>query len=251
MILNNLRDDYPTLIRAVHQNGEPVSPEAALSYEWRDVPLVLHDPVDALPLGIGMKLDLATAAIESLELISGKTYSDDVYLARNNEQAQIARIYGALFSDAETRHAAVDNTLHFLFRHARLELHVHQADSDVCDRLPYDIFRYTQLQLTMANLLGVAPGEYHHHVTALYLKAGNVGILDRLHATTEYVRPADYPRGFGREARTWDEVANRAGFVLDVAAGRIIEGVNPNGFSPAERWYLEALRPYWTPQEGQ
>jgi len=41
------------------------------------------------------------------------------------------------------------------------------------------------------------------------------------------------------------ELARGLRFALDVATGRVVEGVNPNAFTADEKWFLEALRPYW------
>lgn len=282
LILDNMRDDYPKLVQWVREHGQPVSPRNQLTYELRNVSITLRDPVDSLPLGVGRKLNLAIGAAEALQLIAG--VSDPTLMTRIQPRFgsfmdgsalhgaygprirwQLGDVHTLLFQDPSTRQAICSIwdanydrsvpvaprdlpctlSLQFIFRDSALELHTHMRSNDVVLGVSYDFFQFTQLQLTMANVLGCAVGPYEHHATSLHLYARDIGLLDHMHATDIFTRPDDLPRGFGAEARSWAEVADRARFVLDVAAGRIVDGVNPNGWSATERWYLDKLRPYW------
>jgi hypothetical protein len=134
----------------------------------------------------------------------------------------------------------------FFWRDDKLELHVNSRSADVLQLVELNLFPATQFHISMARFLGTNVGSFEYHVGSLHLQASDIGILDHLHNTTELVRPADIPLGFGDGSeQLWEEVADRARFVLDVGAGRIVDGVNPNAFSDTEKWYLNQLRPFW------
>ena len=52
--------------------------------------------------------------------------------------------------------------------------------NDVWWGLPYDVFQFTQLQLTLARLLDVAPGEYTHMVGSLHAYERDADGIDAL-----------------------------------------------------------------------
>lgn len=287
LILDNMRDDYPKLVQWIWDHGRPVSPRGRLTHELRGVQVTLLDPSDALPLGTGRKLNLAIGAAEALQLISGVA---DPYLMQRVQpnfrdfmdggvlhgqygprlRWQLHDIQQILTRDPSSRQAVVtiwdpahDKSvpaaprdlpctvnLQFVFRDSALELHTHMRSNDIIWGAAYDFFQFTQLQLTMANLMGVPAGPYHHHAVSMHMYGEHLPILDRMHDTTILTRPQDRPQGFGRSANSWAEVAQRVTWVLDVASGRIVEGVNPNSFHPEEKWYLDKLRPYWRDQSG-
>lgn len=282
LVLDNMRDDYPKLCQWVHEHGEPTSPRGQLTYELRNIAITLLDPEDSLPLGVGRKLNLAIGAAEALQLIAGvsdpalmarvqprfKSYMDGSSLHGSygpRARFQLPDVAQMLINDPASRQALVviwDSAfdravpiapldlpctvaLQFLIRDNKLELHTHMRSNDVIMGVSYDFFQFTQLQLTMAGLLNLPVGPYEHHATSLHLYARDLGIMDRMHTTDVLTKPSDLPRGFGVGEQSWYTIQERARFVLDVATGRITEGINPNAFSPTERWYLEQLRPYW------
>lgn len=55
-----------------------------------------------------------------------------------------------------------------------LELHTHMRSQDVWLGVPYDVFMFTQLQLTVAAYLKMPVGRYVHHTTSLHLYERNV-----------------------------------------------------------------------------
>jgi thymidylate synthase len=285
LVMDNMRDDYPKLVQWVWDHGQPVSPHNRLTHEIRALHVTLLDPTDALPLGTGRKLNLGIAAAEALQLIAGvsdpglmervqpnfRNFKDGgilhgAYGPRLRWQLQDVQQH--LLQDPASRQVitliwdpAYDRSLpvaprdlpctigfQFFFRNSALELHTHMRSNDVIWGVSYDFFQFTQLQLTMANLLGVEVGPYEHHVGSMHMYAEHLPILDRMHDTELRTRPQDRPLGFGRSKNTWEEVADRARFVLDVASGRIVDGVNANAFDPVEKWYLDKLRPYWVDQ---
>lgn len=277
LVLANLRDDYPQLVQHVRENGAPVSVRGKLTYELRNVLLTLQDPYDALPLGVGRKLNLGIAAAEALQLVAGITdpqlmlkvqarfsdYMDGSALHGAygpRLRWQLAGIERLIRLDPTTRQAvmtiwdpAYDQSvptaprdlpctiaLQFLYRDEKLELHTTMRSNDVVLGLSYDLFQFTQLQLAMANVLQIEPGSYYHHAVSLHLYGSDTGVLDYLQPTDVLTRPTDLPRGL--EAASWDELATRARFLLDVATGRLdSSAVNFEVFTPTEAWYLKQL----------
>lgn len=69
--------------------------------------------------------------------------------------------------------------LQFLLRGGKLQLHTMMRSNDAWLGLPYDAFMFTQLQITVANVLGVGIGEYHHRATSMHLYEQH---LDRAYA---------------------------------------------------------------------
>jgi thymidylate synthase len=286
LVLDNMRDDTPKLIQWVSEHGRPVSARGQLTRELSDMSLTLLDPIDSLPLGVGRKLNLAIAAAEALQIIAGVTDPDLMvriqprfgsYLDGGVMHGaygprlrwQLNDVQGILLNDPSSRQAVVsiwdsnyDKSLpdaprdlpctvflQFLFRDNKLELHTHMRSNDVVMGVSYDFFMFTQLQLTMAKLMAVEAGPYHHHATSLHIYQRDVGILDRMHDTDVLTRPEDLPDGFGTDAENWHVIATRARFILDVATGRVVDGINVNTFTPQERWFLDKLRPYWRAPE--
>lgn len=285
LVMDNCRDDYPKLCQWVWEHGQPSNPRSELTHELVNMSITLLDPTDALPLGVGRKPNLAIGAAEALQLISG--VSDPDLMKRITPRFanyfdggtlhggygprlrnQLHDVQQILMNDPLSRQAVVtiwdpayDRTvpvaprdlpctvaLQFLFREGKLQLHVHMRSNDVIMGVSYDFFQFTQLQLSMANLMGVEVGSYHHHATSFHMYARDLQILDRMHDTDVMVRPDDLPMGFGQTANNWLDIQERTRFVLDVASGRIVKGVNANAFTDTEKWYLEQLRPYWVDQ---
>ena len=259
LILDSGRDDFPDLLAWIREHGRPVTVGAAVQYELRNLATTFLDPTDVIPHDIGIPNNLPLWSANALSLISG--ISADPIIERITGETprtasfgdytieQLFDVRNILFTDPGSRGSVIHTRfaeLQFLFRDEALELHVHTPQNEAL-RFAESVFCFTQLQLTMANMLGVRTGPYHHHTAAMYLRSADVGRLDHMHPSTVYVRPDDDPRGFGVEARNWEEVADRAAFVLDVATGNITTGFAKDSFSASEKWYLNNLRPFWLP----
>lgn len=273
LVLDNMRDDYPDLVQWVRDHGRPAKPNGKLTHELRSVNLTLLDPLDSLPFGTGAKGNPESLAVaEALQLISGTNefalmsrigVGTPGFSVGERIAGQLDGVAKALQLDGQTRQAlasvwdpAYDRgtfrpctlTLQFFWREEKLELHVNVRSLDVVVAPTENIFPLAQLQITMARFLGTNVGNLELHVGSLHMRASDSGVLDLLHKTEQLTRPADVPLGIGDGSeQLWEETAARAKFVLDVATGRIVDGVNVNAFSETEKWYLERLRPFWTP----
>lgn len=98
--------------------------------------------------------------------------------------------------------------------------------------LPYDLFQFTQLQLSLCNVLNLLPGAYTHTAWSMHLYEAD---LEASYAVdqvpTSYVTHDTY--GIGLLGGTLDQVRLRA--------EQIHHGFEPDDVTDSERWYLDVL----------
>lgn len=257
----DMRDGYVTIARALQRHGTPVSPRGVPTREFIDAVIHLLDPHDSLPTDVGRAVNPAIGAVEALQLIGG--LSDPALMLKvtpNFGQFMDAGIFHGAYgprvrpqldaaltklkSDRDTRQAVVtlwdplhDNVpgmhdypctvmLQWMIRDDKLIAHTTMRSNDVWWGLAYDVFQFTQLQLTMCNMLGVEPGSYFHHAVSLHLYERDVESVDALHA----------PRTSAARFVPW-----WAGLKNFATARRLIEG-GAIAYTPTELWYLEQVR---------
>lgn len=226
-----------------------------------------------LPLGVGRGINPRLAALEALQLISGIQRQDLIDVAtpgfkrilvddENPDYGaygpriveQLGECAFTLKSDPTTRQAVIaiwnerDLThrgdkpctvfLQFLVRsqlygYAALELHVHMRSQDVWLGVPYDVFMFTQLQHTMAKLLGLPVGRYVHHTTSLHIYERDLEAASKL--TMPTTSEPELPLGVvAPEALDLLTPLDVAGYVLEDSAEDEELAVNP--------WYAKQLR---------
>jgi thymidylate synthase len=272
LLIPNLRHGYLDIIKHVAKRGTPVAPRGQKTTEVLDAVIILEDPADALPVGIGRQLNLAIAAAEAIQLVAGvslpsmlfkiqpafRKYAEDdghfhaPYGRRIGHQ--VTTCVNKLRADKDTRQAIItlwnpllDWTTHkrdypctvmlqFLIRNDKLILHTTMRSNDVWLGVAYDLFQFTQLQLTVARVLGIEVGPYHHHAVSLHIYDRDWESIEELHAP-DSVLPS-YPVGFGRPGDTWPTASIRANSILGQC--RVEEGV----FTQSELWYAEQLQDY-------
>lgn len=76
MTVPNLRTGYVDICQRVVTQGKSVRPRGLLTHELTDFTLEIMDPTDALPVGVGRKLNPSIAAAEALQLIAGVSRPD-------------------------------------------------------------------------------------------------------------------------------------------------------------------------------
>lgn len=234
--------NYWRLPKIVRDRGVPCSPRGQLTYDLGPTTIIML-PEYALPLSCGRNVAPRIAAVEALQLIGGFA-DDDLVLWASKEferftepngtfwgaygeriGVQLNRVYHKLRADPDTRQAVItlwnpglDNipgkkdypcTVALTFRifKKRLELTTVMRSNDVWLGTPYDIFQFTQLQLTLADLLEVEAGVYRHVALSLHLYDDHVRLLDRLHAPTD--RPFQ-PSGLAVAGDTFETMDKRA-----------------------------------------
>lgn len=124
-----------------------------------------------------------------------------------------------------------------------LELYVTMRSQDAWLGVPYDVFAFSQLQLTVARELQLPPGRYVHRVTSLHLYETNLeaaeAIVAAYHADPNLPPCDDLPLG----VTSIDPVESGftvATYLLDEVGDR------PRTLSEhervANRWYVEQLK---------
>lgn len=268
--IDNLRQGYVELVEEIQRHGKPVAPRGMPTVELLNATVTLHDPSDALPIGIGRKPNLAIGAAEALQLIGG--FSDPEMMAsitKNFERffdggvlsgaygprirTQLEHVVERLKQDPDTRQAIAviwdplhdgigsvprdlpcTLVLHFVIRDGKLSLCTTMRSNDVWWGVCYDFFQFTQLQLSIARVLKVKAGPYYHHATSLHMYERDFAAAEELHDQKPGLADEPRPRGLkGTSVAELQENARRI-WSLDTVVGE--------GF--LEHWYREQLRPH-------
>lgn len=219
--LNDLRTDYVRVCETIRNHGEKVRVRGSLTHELTGMTLVVQDPrVPLLPIGVGRGVNAKLAAIEALSLIAGVWRHDlvtraapgysDVLVSGTDAAAaaevaygprtadQVSYVLDLLRQDPTSRQAVLSIwrasdlrrdgdkpctlTMQFLLRNDELECHVTMRSQDVWLGLAMDLFMFTQLQHTLANMLGIRAGRFVHHVGSLHAYERDFERIDALHA---------------------------------------------------------------------
>lgn len=274
------REAFKHMLAEVHAHGDVRSPRGLKTFDLGYTTLELLSPYNALAIGVGRQLSKRVAAAEAIQLIGG--FSDPqlllqaspnfsryiepdgefwgAYGRRIASGKQLENVVRKLTDDPDTRQAIAtlwnpirDNMQHkndypctlalgFSIRHHKLELDVTMRSNDVWRGLPYDLFQFTQLQLTVANVLGIQPGAYRHHTYSLHLYAEDVHDATNVYLDDLDVRPAFLPVGFGGRTPGSISQAMLHARVIASLTGGPIEA--PWGdLDESERWYWNALHP--------
>lgn len=264
--------DYVHLLDLIKVHGAFRAPRGQPTVECRDFTILIepsYNYVALLPTGIGRKLTLKIAAVEALQLCLGIELPELMhrvapalspfaeadgkfwgsYGARIG--GQLLDCYTKLKADPDTRQAvvtlwnpALDGTggkkdhpctlnLVFSLIDGELELSVTMRSNDAWLGLPYDVFQFTQLQATLANLLEAPVGRYHHHAVSLHLYERDLPKLEDLHRHNG--RYLTVPQGFN------PPVDRGHGGLKMHAASVLWPHDNLERLTESELWYREQL----------
>lgn len=121
----------------------------------------------------------------------------------------------------------------------RLCMMTTMRSNDAWMGLPYDLFQFTQLQLSIATILNMVPGPYTHFVGSMHLYQHNVAdTLKLIESTAEPDQIEPQPNfGIGMPKMTTHGLIERAGAV---AYARQLN-VSADYFTESERWYVDVL----------
>ena len=237
----------------------------------------IQSPYNALPVGVGRNLSRRIAAVEAVQLIGKftdpqllvtaspnfKRYQeeDGTFWGAYGERigAQLQDVQRKLIKDIGTRQAvislwdpALDNlplkrdypcTLSLVFsanpRMGALELDVTMRSNDAWRGFPYDIFQFTQLQLTLARAVGMEPGAYRHHAHSLHLYLEDVPDAHNVAYRTEPPKfVEELPTGFNCSVGDVALAMTTAHHIAyDVAPF-----LTPMELNDSESWYWHTLR---------
>lgn len=272
--VDNMRDGYPEVARAVVDLGTSSAPRGRDTRELIGATLVLRDPTDALPVGIDRRVNPRIAAVEALQLLAGQAAPELVlkaspsfhqYREENGNfwgnygdriGVQFAAAYERLRDDPETRQAVitlwrpeydlmVDGKrdypctvgFQFLIRDGELVMITNMRSNDVWLGLTYDVFQFTQLQLALAACLDVPPGAYVHRPGSLHVYEEDIVMIRQLQSVPD--------RGPVEEVCTALAQPGTRGLDFVLAARKLLRG-GPWDGEPlnhgAASWYEETLR---------
>lgn len=266
------REAYAPLIRQIFNLGEKRSPRGQETLDLGPTTITLFSPMGSLPLDCNRSLSRRVAAVEALQLIGGFSSPNLTLWASPNFRAfvegepdpsfygaygrrigyQLAQAIDKIKRDRDTRQAVItlwdptlDNDpghkdypctvmLHLGIRGGRLELNTVMRSNDIWWGVPYDFFQFTQLQCTVANILGIDVGPYQHTTMSLHMYARNFDEADvvELPASLEL-----QPAGFSDASldETVNDVMRRV---------RSMEWGQANPMTWSEGWYADVISKY-------
>jgi thymidylate synthase len=225
-----------------------------------------------LPIGTGRKVNSRFAAVDALALVGGvdADYLRDVaapgwrgvlidpehsaYGAYGpRTRTAVPYIYRLLREDPTSRRAVaaiwrpVDLEtdgdrpctlfLQFLLRDSYLHLISTMRSQDVFLGLAYDLWSFTQLQLTMARWLNAWPGSLTHHVSSLHLYDRDLEAVDML--TDPKPLEVELPQGVVPTDPRLQDPVSAALALLSPEPSPMVQERNP--------WYAQQLNRVRTP----
>lgn len=246
--IEDVRYDYPELLRWLRDYGERTSPRGMKTHEMLDVVIKL-DPHHSIVEGINRKLSFKLISMEALQLISCSSYPERTVKAAPGMGrymnggafhgaygvrmgAQLEAAIARLKLDRDSRQALITiwdpvldtfrgsqpkdvpctTILQFLIRNDRLVLHVTMRSNDCWWGTPHDWGQFSQLQLAMANVLNIEAGPYYHHAVSFHLYEKDFEKIDALH------EPTGAPMGFvgiGWPMMPFDVMQDRAQTLIE------------------------------------
>jgi len=268
------RHAYRQLAEAVLTAGTEVAPRGEPTLELEGASFCVLDPRDTLATGVNRRFNVRFAAADALQVLGG--FADHAWAAQYNPRIahygehgaygprlapQMPGVLERLRLDSSSRRAVAllwdrdrdldyreDATdypctteVQFLIRGGLVDLHVTMRSNDLWWGTPFDVFTFSQLQLTVATLLGREVGTYYHRTTSLHLYEKDWEAAAAL-TDPETAEPTYTPGGLGWRGETWADVLAVAAVLK--ANGHPDPG-QPLGrvLTPAEEWYAARLAP--------
>lgn len=267
-VFRSMSEGYAILCRRLLERGSDVRPRGQRTKELRYSRITLINPQYGLPTGIGRRLSTKFAAVEALQLIGGFSHPTRTVKANPNMEQFLSRdvgtpyFYGAygprtryelenviqrLKDDPDSRQAVAlvlrpediaseqpdvpcTVMLQYFIRNKRLEAVTTMRSNDVWWGLTYDVFQFTQLQLSLAHALEVDAGAYVHLSHSLHLYERDFHKVDQLEVGSSSLALD----GIGRPGESWETIRNRAYELFNV---------KPNSnLTDSESWYLKQMR---------
>jgi thymidylate synthase len=259
----------PRLCEYIETEGRVTRPRNMLTKELPHLTFEITNPYDTLCFGIGRKMNVAFAAVEALEVMGGVSVpelkirvnptveqfmnGDDFHGAYGPRiQDSVLAVWDTLRRDPDSRQAVMTIfqserdlraphgtkdipctvALHYLIRDGALEAHTYMRSNDVWWGTTYDVFVFTQLQITLARLLKVEVGSYFHTATSLHMYERDFGKWREL---TEPKVLDFQPRGVGGAADTPATVQTVAQTIL------YGDPWPAEQLTQSERWYFEVV----------
>lgn len=269
--MQNMREGYVAIVQAVAEHGERVAPRGHWTREFQCTTLIIENPYDTLPTGVGRQLVPGIAAVESAQLLAGESRAKLTtavgpqmgnYVEEDGEfwgaygvrtRGQFDTVIRRLSKDPLSRQTVV--TLwrpdldgqddkrdypctvmySFMIRGGKLHMETVMRSNDVILGLGYDAFQHSRVQIAIASVLGAELGEYRHHAMSLHLYERDLDKVEKL--TMPQSEPKFFPAITGSD---WAEITESAAYCLDMAEAPEVDLADVSNNS--ERWYIESMR---------
>lgn len=278
--MSDMRDGYVALVKFVAERGDRVAPRGKMTREIRNATIILSNPLDALPVGVGRNLVSGIAAVESAQLLAGESRPD--LLMRIGPQ------FGNYVEPDGEFHGAYGVRTHGQFAECVKRLTadplsrqaialIWNAERDLPQSLPegtlpkkdypctllYDfLLRDGKLHMTVVMrsndvILGLGYDVFQHsRVQIAMASVLGAGLGDYIHhAVSLHLYESDLDKTDGLHAAasapkfypaitgsTWADVQNNAAMVLDLAAkGDDSEIVTNSECAASMQWYISSM----------
>lgn len=280
LTVNDLRLGYVRVCKTVTSLGQVVDVRGMRTQELIGATINISNPRRCmLPLGVDRKVSTTLAAVEALGTIGGVWPHDlilkasphytDVLVDKSVSYStgvaygprlrfQLIDVLLELRRNPNTRQAVLtiwneDDlrstgdrpctlTLQFLVRKDRLHLITTMRSQDVWFGLAMDVFVFTQLQLTVAGMLGIDVGGYTHHVGSLHAYERDWAKIEQLHVPRD-LDTAQVPEDWPVNGIVGGSLAARQ-LLGQYAHGVAAEGTDWGHENP---WYARRLAKLHTP----
>lgn len=278
--INTGQSGYREVLDQVVNYGLQRAPRGLETLDLGHTTVIIRDPRNALPIGCGRKLSTKVAAVEALQLIAMEMYEDLVLKASPNfsryiepagyfhgaygrrlaVNAQLDYVAEKLRLDPFTRQAVatiwdpqLDNlsgrrdypctvAMGFAIREDQLEMYTTMRSNDAFLGFPYDIFNFTQLQLTLARALDVEPGPYTHTAWSLHVYTEDLDAIEEVFSPGPTAQEVFQPEGVGRAEDRFPACRTRANALLTSREPNLEFGIDFE-FTRSEEWYGDQLAP--------
>lgn len=251
-------------------DGELRAPNGRMTRDLGFTVIELEHPYFALPLGTGRNCSIPIAIAEAAQLVGGFSAPDLLLKASKNFQNfmngdvfhgaygrrighQAMNVVTKLKTDDHSRRGVItlwdpllDNqpgkfdypctvAIQFEVEAGKLCMNVIMRSNDAWLGLPYDMFQFAQLHLSVCNALQYDAGWYRHTALSLHLYADDMEKALTIH------EPMDFqfqPQGFGREGDSFTTIMKRARNCTLIHSG------DNSDDTPSEAWYRDQFKTY-------
>lgn len=213
----DMSSGYLEVVEGVLSGGRERSPRGQKTREVNNATIVLADPTQSHPVGVGRKYGEAIVAAEATGLVAGLSDPQLMMSVGSNFQrfldggslhgtygprirGQLRECVERLRKDPDTRQALMTiwDPLHdggnftpkdlpctivlaFAIFDGRLEMSVTMRSNDVWWGLAHDIPMFTALQLTVADALRMPAGPYVHNAYSLHIYERDIAEIEQLY----------------------------------------------------------------------
>lgn len=113
--------------------------------------------------GITLYGDYGSRIATKIPLLINKLKDD------NDTRQAVLTIYNSDDIDTASKDIPCTVMLQFTIRNSKLNMHVYMRSNDLIWGMPYDVFMFTNMQMVIANEIGITCGSYYHTATSMHI----------------------------------------------------------------------------------